>query len=405
MGSSQSSSSLKSLPSVTSSQSPSPSTPQTQAQNQQFQSSPLSTPQIQNRPQQFQSLPSTPILQSQESQSTATLPNIGQLNEQQLAAYEMPNAKEKKIQYDKKTQKYLFNQFQYNYADFYEKRAKQNEINIDLDKRKKIRILIIVGSSINSVKSKYFNGSYQKNSEDLSSALLIRHLFNNAFGIPYEQILITSTQNSDFYYSNIDIDLIAKPNTIFDGINDFDPFTEKVDFKFSLKNLYEFELNQSINLSQVRDQNYKFYMQEDLKNIIKPFNYYVIEKELRTNSDSYLLVFFIDHGYTGGFSDNLPYQFFIERFLKIKCERFFVFNDSCCSGSLIKLINICNDFIDIFPNIEDPTLESALFFFLTTLNKVSPELIKEAIDFKIEKIDTLKISEKTKNELIQKLKN
>lgn len=236
------------------------------------------------------------------------------------------------------------------------------------------------------------------------SALLIRHLFHNAFGIPYPQILVTSTQQSDFYCSNISIDLISAPKTIFDGNEDVDLFTEKVSFNFEIQNEDEFELNQSINLSQVRDQNYKFYMQENLSNIVKPFNYYVIKNELKSNVNSHFLVFFIDHRNTSGFGENFSYQFFIERLIKIECKRFYVFNDSCCSGSLIKLIGICNDFIDIFPNIEDPTLELALLFFLTNLNKVSPELIRDAID-KINASCKSTISEKTKNELVQKLQN
>lgn len=121
--------------------------------------------------------------------------------------------------------------------------------------------------------SKHCHESFQKNSEDLCSALLIRHLFHNAFGIPYPQILETSTQQSDFYCSNISIDLISAPKTIFDGNEDVDLYTEKVGFNFEIQNEDEFELNQSINLSQVRDQNYKFYMQENLSNIVKPFNY------------------------------------------------------------------------------------------------------------------------------------
>ena len=393
MGSSHSSSSPKTLPSITSSQSSSPS---------------QSTPQAQ--PQQLQPFPSTPQIQTQlqQLQSEATPPNIGQLNEQQLASYEIPNAKKYKEQYNEEINDNLLGQFRYNYARFYKQRAKQNEISVDIDKRANIRILIIIGSSINYTCSKYFRGTYQKNAEDLSSALLIRHLFHNAFGIPYSQILITSTQNSDFEYDNININLISEPNTIFDEINDINPFTEKVKFKFFLKNKSEFELNQRINLSQVKDQNYKFYMEEDISNIVKPFNYYVIENALKSKTDSHLLAFFIDHEYESGFSDNLSYQFFIERLLKIECKHFYIFNDSCCSGSLIKLINICNDFLDIFPDIEDPTLESALFFFLTTLNKTSPEFIKDEIVYKIEKIDTIyksKLSEITKKDLILKLQN
>lgn len=148
-------------------------------------------------------------------------------------------------------------------------------------------------------------------------------------------------------------------------------------------------------------------MSEDLSDIVRPFNINVIKKELYSDDKTHLLVFFIDHGYIGGFGERLSYQFFIERLLQIKCKHFYVFNDSCCSGSLIRLITICKDFSKIFPNIKNTELESALFFFLTNLNKVPPEYVKDAIDEKISKIDSnknFKISNSIKNDLISKLK-
>lgn len=100
---------------------------------------------------QLQSSPPTPQIQSQKTQSSATPPNIGQLNEQQLAAHEIPDAKGKKKQYDMKIKKYLFNRFQYKYAEFNEERIKQNEISFAIKKRENFRILIIIGSSIKTL--------------------------------------------------------------------------------------------------------------------------------------------------------------------------------------------------------------------------------------------------------------
>ena len=246
MGSSSSSPSPKSLPSISSSPSSSrsqslPSTPQ---QQQQLQSSTNSSPQ-----QQLQPSPTAPLIQPQQLQTSLITPltqqqqpfrsspesvSIGQLNEKQLANYDLPNQEDIKKQYDKPTIKYLFNQFVFNYYNFYSKRADQNKAIVDLNnERKNISILVIVGSSIEYIRSIYFEGTYQKNSEDFSSALFIRHIFHNAFGIPYKQILITSTQNSDFYVNNRNVDLISKPNSIFDECIDIDPIKEKIDFKFA----------------------------------------------------------------------------------------------------------------------------------------------------------------------------
>ncbi|KAK8847265.1 hypothetical protein M9Y10_019851 [Tritrichomonas musculus] len=279
--------------------------------------------------------------------------------------------------------------------------AEQNSVDIDLNERLNISILIIVGSSIDCIQSRFIDGIYQKNAEDLSTALLLRHLFHNSYGIPFNQILITSTQESDFYVKDTETELISQPNAIFKGVND--SFLEKTDFHFTNKNEIEFMLHQKINIAQVGDKQYKFFMKESLASIVKPFNINIIKKELTTNDNSDLLVFFLDHGYTGGFSDDFPYQFFIERLLEINCKYFYVFNDSCGSGSLIKLINISRDFQSIFPNINNPTLESAMFYFLTNLNKVYPAGVKDAIESKLYKIDSYECSSKIKEEMITRL--
>ncbi|KAK8845960.1 hypothetical protein M9Y10_020896 [Tritrichomonas musculus] len=138
---------------------------------------------ISSSPFHSQQLSQTQVTQH-HFQSLASLPfSIGQLDEKQIALYDIPNSKEMQKKYDNATIKMLFNQFQNSYFNFYCKRAKQNNISIDLDKRKNISILVIVGSSIKNAQSKHIEGTYQKNSEDLSSALLIRHLFHFTYGV------------------------------------------------------------------------------------------------------------------------------------------------------------------------------------------------------------------------------
>lgn len=163
-------------------------------------------------------------------------------------------------------------------------------------------------------------------------------------------------------------------------------------------------LNQDINLAQVNDIQYKFYMDEDIRNIVKPFNINIIKKELAVNSKSNLLVFLLDHEHSRGFSE-ISYQFIVERLLCIDCKHFYVFNDSNDSGSIIKLIKLSEEFLKIFPGIENSTLESALFYFLTNLNKIysSDEQIMFNIDGTLDLIDDYDIDSSIKKVMKSKL--
>ena len=284
---------------------------------------------------------------------------IGKLTLLQLAQYDIPNANERKKKNQQDTIKHLFNQFSNKYQTLFCKRAKiikeETKNNLDNQKltniRNNISILIIIGSSINLQTSKYFN------TEDLNVALLIRHLFHYAFGVPREQILITSIQMSDF-----------KKNQYSSS-----PTQNKQNYQvyYNILNEEEFMLYQHINLAQIGNFQYKFYIDESIKDIVKPFNK-DIKNELILNDNSNLFVFFLDHGYAGGF-ESIPYQLIIECFLDIKCKHFYMFNDSCYSGSLIKLIKICRQFKEIFPDIKDQNDETNFFYFLMNFNKVSPK--------------------------------
>ena len=148
MGSSPSSAlsspSPQSLPSISSSQSSSPTAP--------------STPQHQ---QTYQSSPQPHILQQQ--QSTQNI--FGKYDAKELSGYDIPNAK--KAQHNEKEIHRLFNEFTNCYSRYYDQREIQNKADIDLDKRKYISILVIIGSSIENSES--LDGIYLKNAEDISS--------------------------------------------------------------------------------------------------------------------------------------------------------------------------------------------------------------------------------------------
>lgn len=240
-----------------------------------------STPQHQ---QSYQSSPPPHILQQQ--QSTQNI--FGKYDAKELSGYDIPNAK--KAQHNEKEIHRLFNEFTDCYSRYYDQREIQNKADIDLDKRKYISILVIIGSSIENSES--LDGIYLKNAEDINSALFIRHFFHNVFGIPLEQILITSTRDSNFYYNDMQNDLISEPNLIFNGINDINTKSSNIDYEFEKKYEDEIKLKQNIIISQIGCKQYKFLTYESLSKIIKPFNINVINDQLRLSKNTNLLIFF-----------------------------------------------------------------------------------------------------------------
>ena len=191
--------------------------------------------------------------------------------------------------------------------------------------RNNINILIIIGSSFRNKKIKKSFEDYQKSAEDLDLALLIRHLFLNTFLIPNNQILITSTQNSDFSLINTDENLISSPNKNFKDIDD--QYVDSENYLYRLKNHREFLLGQNINLSQVNDYQFKFYLDENIQNIVLPFNIKIIKSKLPKNPNSNTFVFLLDHEHKQNGFGSLSYQFIVERLLEIECNHFIVFND------------------------------------------------------------------------------
>ena len=296
----------------------------------------------------------------------------------ELAAYDISSSKKELY---KNSIQLLLVKFQIEYKNLYDKRKEdvsnliQSSIN---DKelqsiRNNINILIIIGSSFRNKKIKKSFEDYQKSAEDLDLALLIRHLFLNIFLIPNNQILITSTQNSDFSLINTDENLISSPNKNFKDIDD--QYVDSEYYLYRLKNHREFLLGQNINLSQVNDYQFKFYLDENIQNIVIPFNIKIIQNKLPKNPN--LFVFLLDHEHKQKGFGSLSYQFIVERLLEIECNHFIVFNDSHHSNSIIKIIKICEKFRDIFPDINNSTLESALFYFISNLNCVFIELIQQ----------------------------
>lgn len=72
---------------------------------------------------------------------------------------------------------------------------------------------------------------------------------------------------------------------------------------------------------------------------------------------------------------------------------------------MIKLIDVCENFEKIFPGINNLSVESALFNFFTNLSKVEPNLVGDAINNKIDTIDSYDINNDAKLEVKQILVN
>ena len=115
---------------------------------------------------------------------------------------------------------------------------------------------------------------------------------------------------------DFDGELISTPDTIFKEVKDANIELESQIDKIILHLLYndDFMFKQNINLTQINDFQYKFYLDEDIGNIIKPFNYNIINKKLKSTDQSEIITFLLDHENSNGFG-NLSYQFIIERLL------------------------------------------------------------------------------------------
>lgn len=163
-----------------------------------------------------------------------------------------------------------------------------------IDIRKNISVLAIVGASFNIPSGPLYHGKYQKDAEDLSTALFIRHLFHHAFGIPYNQILITSKENNDFINLDKNVDLISDTSNFYYKNPDKSPTSGYYFFPHEEE---EFKLFQDINLTQVGSNQFKFLLSKSIRDIVKPFNISIIHDKCPnfTNDDSNLFVFFLDH--------------------------------------------------------------------------------------------------------------
>lgn len=302
--------------------------------------------------------------------------NINDQNKKNYASIDILKNEQDRIEIKKdsdKTEKYYFDlsHFSYNYYNYYKERKKKIEAQTKESLtqpekqaiRSKIRVLIIIGS-YPDFKLLDDDANYFEDAEDFTTAFLICHLFHYAFLIPYAQILITTTKENGFIdekskmrYQDMD------EKTKMSKIND-------LSFKFWQK---EFGFYQNVNIAQVGKKQYKFYLENELLQRIKPFDHNIIKNEINPDDKSDLFVFFLDHNNLDLLNGECEYKNIIDELIQIPCDHYYMMNDSCYSGSLIEIINASYDFEKIIKAKLDSESEYSLFKLLFTYGNFNSE--------------------------------
>ena len=191
--------------------------------------------------------------------------------------------------------------------------------------RDKIKVLIIIGKQFQYKQEK----NYLQHNEDYCVGSLLYHLFHYAYGLPYESILFTCCESKISPNSSPKKDDgdTSSQEPLIDG-EDYDQPDQPDFLDFCFLNAV---------FTQVGTKDFYFHLDQQLVNIVKPFNRHFL-KTLNSNEETELYVFFLDHSVPGYFA-NFDYQFFVQHLSEIPCKRFIIFNDCCYSASLPFLIH------------------------------------------------------------------
>lgn len=283
--------------------------------------------------------------------------------------------------------KYYFDlsTFSYNYFNYYKQRKELNEKNSQKflqnpDKQtllSKIRVLIVI-ESIVDLRYLENDSNYFENSEDLTTAFLICHLFHYAFLIPYSQILITLTNENGF--------IDEKTKIRFQDMDNETKMSKISDLSFYFWQ-NEFGFHQNVNYAQVGRKQYKFYLENELLERIKPFNHKIITDEIKPDCESDLFIFILDHC-TSSFYNKCNCTYVIDELVKIPCSHYYVMNDSTQSSSLIEIIKASYDFESIIKTTLDTETEGSLIKLLFTYGNFDSEIkLAQSIRSLIKMID------------------
>ena len=243
--------------------------------------------------------------------------------------------------------------------EWIEKELQNMELKDNEELRKNLKILIIIGSELeyasNSPKQKPYKDKLICGYEDFNTALLICHLFHYACRIEYDDILITSSNPNNFIDSDILEFNISSTNSTTnsplksstgDTSEMKDPKEDSNTIQSSLYCSSISTLNKEFAFAQIGTEQCQFKPDIDVSEKIKPFNKYFL-KTLQTDTNTELLVFFIDH-WNLRYFNGMDYQDFVERMMDIPAKHITVFNECCYSGTLIELIKISEIINDVF---------------------------------------------------------
>ena len=262
--------------------------------------------------------------------------------------YKLPkdSPERNKIRKLEKERKNAFSKYNDDRVEWIQNQTK-NLLKTNQNLRDNLKILIIIGSKLNYNDDKRFI----ENNEDFVTALLLYHLFHYAFGISESNILLTSSNDKNFFND-------PNPNAHVSPTSSPSKHLEEGANQTLLEDLYignvKFTFFNTV-FAQVGTKQYHFLPDIKLNSKLEPFNRYFLNF-LHTTNESILYVFFLDHGFPG-FFNLLNYQHFVQRLTEIKYKQVIIFNQSCNSGSLIDLIKISEDIKTISKSMNNPQLE------------------------------------------------
>ena len=156
-------------------------------------------------------------------------------------------------------------------------------MNKNSKERENISVLIIIAAEISVTEPPYITTN-----EFISIALLYFHLFHFALGIPFSNILITSSNQNNFIGLSKKGSIFSESTTQSSPTKEEDSETIDPNPFLTFKPIDKLLLCNGI-YTQVANEDYHFC---PIPNII-PFNRFYLKKYLKTHDETKLFIFFL----------------------------------------------------------------------------------------------------------------
>ena len=202
-----------------------------------------------------------------------------------------------------------------------------------------IKVLIIIGSDLKREDKSQIPINYTH----YASSLLLSKMFTEMLGLTPEDVMITCTVEK-YFTAKYQVETITTP--IYE-VDDFPSFKKNqyLDImvyttsyiKTSPLYFPSTEKEDYTTYVDIQNMEYSFQIEPHIiSETIKIFPYSL--NQFKTNTQTELIVFLIDHGDTSSFG---PYHFdkYITEINKLPCKHVHLFVDSCKSGTLIQMIH------------------------------------------------------------------